>query len=286
MGENAGGESGMSVTGWKIARFSRVGGEARLEDRVVVELPLEIRINGSPLVALMRLPGMDKELALGFCLTEKVIEDISQVKLLRHCGRLEKEAARGERRPGDGLDRGGVVEMEVEAPGGRERFTSTFVVRTGCGGADLEAVEDFREDLVSSDLRVPGEVIFGLGESLAEGQKVFGSTGGTHGAGIFSASGTALVVAEDVGRHNALDKAVGWCAMHGVPLEDKLLVLSGRVSYEMALKAARVGLPIVVSLAAPTSLGLRIAAGTGLTVIGFCDGKRFNVYTHGWRVTA
>ena len=93
-----------------------------------------------------------------------------------------------------------------------------------------------------------------------------------------------MVVAEDVGRHNALDKAVGWCALREIPLEDKILVLSGRISYEMALKAIRVGIPIVVSLAAPTSLGLRIAEKAGLTVIGFSDGKRFNVYTHPRRI--
>lgn len=273
-----------SMIGWKIIRFFPEGGAEDVDDRVVVELPLEIVVNGMPLVALMRLPGMDKELAVGFCLTEKVIENAGQIRLLKHCGSLEAAAGGGENHAGDGLDRGNVVEIEVEDPKGKERFTSTYVVRTGCGGADLSAVEDFHEGWVTSRLQVASEIIYGLGKRLTEGQKVFRATGGTHGAGIFDVEGNPLVVAEDVGRHNALDKAVGWCALRGIALEDKILVLSGRVSYEMALKAIRVRIPVLVSMAAPTSLGLRIADKAGLTVVGFSDGKRFNVYTHGWRI--
>ncbi|MGQ9475020.1 MAG: formate dehydrogenase accessory sulfurtransferase FdhD [Actinomycetota bacterium] len=271
------------MIGWRIIRFYPTGKD-EIDDRVVVELPLEISVNGIKLVALMRLPGMDKELAVGFCLTERVIEDVGQIKLLKHCGSLEAALAAGEEAEGYSLDRGNVVEMEVESPSGTDRFSSTYVVRTGCGGADLSAVEDYHEGWVTSRLQVASRVLYGLGRRLTEGQEVFRSTGGTHGAGIFDVEGNPLVIAEDVGRHNALDKAVGWCALRGIALEDKILVLSGRVSYEMALKAVRVRIPLLVSLAAPTSLGLRIAERAGLTVVGFCDGKRFNVYTHGWRI--
>jgi FdhD protein len=264
------------MIGWRITRFFPSGKE-EADDRVVIELPLEIAVNGMPLVALMRLPGMDKELAVGFCLTEKVIDDVGQIKLLRHCGSLEEEAGKGGNAVGNGLDRGNVVEIEVEDPKGTERFSSTYVVRTGCGGADLSAVEDYHRGWVTSHLRVPSRVLYGLEEKLTARQDVFRATGGTHGAGIFDAEGEPLVVAEDVGRHNALDKAVGWCALRGISLEDKILVLSGRVSFEMALKAVRVRIPMLVSVAAPTSLGLRIADGAGLTVVGFCDGRRFRV---------
>ncbi|MBC7248062.1 MAG: formate dehydrogenase accessory sulfurtransferase FdhD [Actinobacteria bacterium] len=274
-----------AMISWRITRFFRQGGAEEVDDRVAVESPLEIIVNGMPLVALMRLPGMDKELAVGFCLTEKVIESVAQVTLLKHCGSMERELAEGREVEDTALDRGNVVELEVESPRGRERFAPTYVVRTGCGGADLSALGDIREGCVASRLQVPLHVVLGLGEKLAGGQEVFRATGGTHGAGFFDAEGRALVVAEDVGRHNALDKAVGWCALRGIPLEDKLLMLSGRVSYEMALKAARVGIPVVVSLAAPTSLGLRVAERAGLTVVGFCGGERCNLYTHGWRVT-
>ncbi|MDD3717910.1 MAG: formate dehydrogenase accessory sulfurtransferase FdhD [Actinomycetota bacterium] len=274
----------MSTTEWHITRHRRGGEPEGAADRVVVELPLEIRVNGKPLVALMRLPGMDKELAAGFCLTEKVIASPSQIRLLKHCGSMEREIGEGREVESTELDRGNVVDMEVDSPGERERFGSTFLVRTGCGGADISAIEDYNEGEITSELQVKEEVIYRLGEELTGRQDVFRGTGGTHGAGIFTADGEAVVVAEDVGRHNALDKAVGWCALRGISIADKVLILSGRVSYEMALKTARVGLPVLVSMAAPTSLGLRVAERAGLTVIGFSDGKRFNVYTHPRRI--
>jgi FdhD protein len=274
----------MSTMDWEIQRHHSGSQPEELVDRVAVEYPLEIKVNGIPLAALMRLPGMDKELAVGFCLTEKVIERASQINMLVHCGQLEQEMGRDEARKEGELDRGNTVEIETESRINRDRFSATYVVRTGCGGADLAAVDDYNEDMITSELKLKEEVIYEIGEGLTRSQDVFHRTGGTHGAGIFDARGVAKVVAEDVGRHNALDKVVGWCALHGVGMEDKLLALSGRISYEMALKAVRVRIPVVVSMAAPTSLGLRVASAAGLTVVGFADKKRFNVYTHPWRI--
>lgn len=274
----------MSTHERHIRRY-RCGSEPdEVADRVVVELPLEINVNGTPLVALMRMPGMDKELAVGFCLTEKIINDTSQIRLLKHCGVMEREVGGGRAVEDTALDRGNVVELEIDAPGERERFGSTYVVRTGCGGADISAIEDYHDGEITSELRVKEGVIYRLGEELTWRQDVFHGTGGTHGAGIFGAQGDAEVVAEDVGRHNALDKAVGWCALRGISLADKVLVLTGRVSYEMALKAVRARIPVLVSMAAPTSLGLRVAEKAGLTVMGFSDGRRFNLYTHPERI--
>jgi len=274
----------MSTIKRDIWRYRRGGEPEEAADSIVVELPLEISVNGIPLVALMRLPGMDKELAVGFCLTEKVIENVSQIKLLKHCGSMEREIGEGREVEDTALDRGNVVEIEVEDPGERERFSATYVVRTGCGGADISAIEDYHEGEIASELRVAENVIYTVGEELTRRQDIFRGTGGTHGAGIFSAVGETVVVAEDVGRHNALDKVVGWCALHGISLEDKIVVLSGRISYEMALKTVRVGIPVLVSMAAPTSLGLRVADAAGLTVVGFSDDKRFNTYTHPRRI--
>jgi FdhD protein len=274
----------MSTIDWDIGRYRRGEKPREVADRIVVELPLEISVNGLPLVALMRMPGMDKELAVGFCLTERVIADVSQIKLLKHCGSMEREIGEGREVRDTALDRGNVVELELDSPGERERFGSTYVVRTGCGGADISAIEDYHEAEIDSALQVKEEVIYRIGEELTRRQDIFRGTGGTHGAGIFSASGEVVAVAEDVGRHNALDKAVGWCSLRGTSLQDKILVLSGRISYEMALKTVRVGIPVLVSMAAPTSLGLRVAEAAGLTVVGFASTERFNVYTHPRRI--
>lgn len=274
----------MATESWRIWRIeAEAPRPVERDDEVVVELPLEIRVNGIPLVALMRTPGMDKELAVGFCLTERIIRDFSQVKLLRHCGQLEREVDPALRDAGP--ESGDVVELEVEGPSSLQRFSGNFLVRTGCGGADIKALAELGEIRVTADLKVSPGILFTLAGKLEEGQEVFPRTGGTHGAAVFRPDGTPVVVAEDVGRHNALDKAVGWCAMRKVGLADKVLFISGRISYEMALKAARVGVPVLASVAAPTSLGLRLAKEAGLTLVGFCGNRRFNLYTHPWRIT-
>jgi len=280
----------VATVDWDITRYYPEGRCEALVDPVVVELPLEIIVNGAPLVALMRLPGMDRELAVGFCLTEKVIESAAQITLLHSCMELEESDVRGEG-PGDlggvgrdAVDAGSVVVMQVERPAGEDRFAGAYVVRTGCGGADLSAVADYNEGALTSELRVRAGVIHRLAEALTSRQKVHPITRGAHAAGIVNPSGEVVTVAEDVGRHNALDKAVGWCALNDVPVADKVLVITGRVSYEMALKTIRVGIPVLVSMAAPTLLGLRIAEKAGLTVVGFAGGRHFNVYTHTRRV--
>lgn len=274
----------MYTVDWEISRYRSGEEPERLSDRVVAELPLEIRVNGRPLVVLMRLPGQDEELAAGFLITERVIGSVEQIKLLRRRGVTEDDIAAGDTRVGEELGSGSMVEIEVESPGGTGRFDPRFVIRTGSGGADMSASGEYRPGMVSSELRVMESAIYGMGEALTGRQEIFRSTGGTHGAGIFTAGGEVVVTAEDVGRHNALDKAVGRCALGNIPLEDKVLVLSGRISYEMALKAARARIPVLVSMAAPTSLGLRVADDAGLTVVGFSDGRRFNVYTHRRRI--
>jgi FdhD protein len=276
---------GMDTVEWSIERIFRGGGREELNDRVAVESPLEIVVNGVPLVALMRLPGQDRELAVGFCLTEKVISSVDDIRLLKHCGDDEGLSGPGPAAGGEAPEGAGSrVELEVERPGDTGRFAATYLVRTGCGGADLGALQQDVKGAVASRQRFPLETLHGLGEKLARGQEVFRATGGTHGAAVFTAQGEEVAVREDVGRHNALDKAVGACALRRIPLQDKLLFISGRVSYEMALKAVRVGLPCLASLAAPTDLGLRLAREAGLTVVGFADGRRCNVYTHGWRL--
>jgi FdhD protein len=273
---------------FKILRFH--GEESYPADDVAArEEPLEIRLNGQTLVYLMRMPGDDRLLAAGFCLSEGIIEKKEQIELLRHCadeagvepeGSPESNAPPGEEGPAASGD---LVEMEARLTGGVERFNAR-VVRTGCGGADLA------QDVDLAGLRVDTEVTFSLEsikkipDLLLEGQRIFQVSGGTHAAGLFDTSGSMLVVKEDVGRHNAVDKVLGFMLMSGENPADKGLMLSGRLSYEMVLKAARAGVPVVCSVSAPTALGIEVAVQTGVTLVGFLRGGSFNVYSHPERI--
>ena len=240
------------------------GGRAE-RDRVAVEEPLEIRIGGRPVAVTMRTPGHDEELALGFCLSEG---------LRPAAARLPDDLA------GNTVD--------VDAPGfDPARLQRSFYTSSSCGvcgkGA-LEAVE-VEAARVESDLRVPLALVAALPERLGEAQAAFAATGGLHATGLFAADGEALCVREDVGRHNAMDKVVGWAFGAGLlPLARSILCVSGRLSFELVQKAAVAGCPVLVAVGAPSSLAVELAADRGITVCGFVRGGSANVYTEAWRI--
>jgi FdhD protein len=248
------------------------------DDVVAREEPLEVRLNGETLVYLMRLPGDDALLAAGFCFSEGLISSREDIELLHHCkdGESPGETAAGV--PGN------LVEIRAKLASGVERFDVARVVRTGCGGADLEREVDLAGIKVDGDVRFSPEVVAGVPDLLLEGQEVFQATGGTHGAGAFGADGRMVAVKEDVGRHNAVDKVLGHLLLAGESVADKGLILSGRLSYEMVLKSARVGIPLVCSVSAPTALGVGVGRKTGVTLVGFLRGGSFNVYSHPERI--
>ncbi len=239
------------------------GGSGR--DRVAVEEPLEIRIGGRAVAVTMRTPGHDEELALGFCISE---------------GLRPQEA----RLPDDLA----ANTVEVAAPGydparlQRSFYTSSSCGVCGKGALEAVAVEAARVD---SRLRVPLELVASLPDRLREEQAAFAVTGGLHATGLFSVSGELLCVREDVGRHNAMDKVVGWAFREGLlPLADRLLCVSGRLSFELVQKAAVAGCPILVAVGAPSSLAVELAADRGVTLCGFVRGGAANVYTEPWRI--
>jgi FdhD protein len=241
----------------------RPGGAA--DDRVAVEEPLEIRVNGEPVAVTMRTPGHDEELALGFCLTEGI--------------RPERAAAPA------GLEANTV---EVDAPGfdlaalRRSFFTSSSCGVCGKGAIEAVAVEAAR---VESGLTLSADVASGLPDRLRASQGAFEATGGLHATGLFSPAGDLLVVREDVGRHNAMDKVVGRAFLDGrLPLADAVLCVSGRLSFELVQKAAVAGCPILVAVGAPSSLAVDLAADRGLTLCGFVRAGRLNVYSEPWRI--
>ena len=234
-------------------------------DRVAVEEPLEIRIAGRPVAVTMRTPGHDEELALGFCLSEG---------LQPREARLPEDLAANT--------------VEVDAPGfDPARLQRNFFTSSSCGvcgkGA-LEAVE-VEAARVESELRLPLTLVAALPERLREAQAAFAATGGLHATGLFSAAGEPLCVREDVGRHNAMDKVVGWSFRQQLlPLAEQVLCVSGRLSFELVQKAAIAGCPILVAVGAPSSLAVDLAADRGITLCGFVRGGAVNVYTEPWRV--
>lgn len=239
--------------------------DGETQDVVAVEEPLEIRINGSPVAITMRTPGHDEELALGFALSEGLRPE-------------------GARLPDDLAANA----VELDAPGfdparlARSFYTSSSCGVCGKGALEAVAVEAAR---VESALTVAAELIAVLPDRLRAAQAAFEMTGGIHATGLFDAQGELLCVREDVGRHNAMDKVIGWAFRRGMlPLAQSLLCVSGRLSFELVQKAAVAGCPLLVAVGAPSSLAVELAQDRGVTLCGFVRGGRLNVYSEPWRV--
>jgi FdhD protein len=234
-------------------------------DVVAVEEPLEIRIGGRPVAVTMRTPGHDEELALGFALSEGL-------------------QPAGARIPDDLA----ANTVELEAPGfDPERLARSFYTTSSCGVCGKGALEAIAVEAprVESDLGVRAEWIASLPDRLRAAQPAFAATGGLHATGLFEAGGELLCLREDVGRHNAMDKVVGWAFGEGLlPLARLVLCVSGRVSFELVQKAAVAGCPLLVAVGAPSSLAVELAQDRGVTLCGFVRGGRVNVYTEPWRV--
>ena len=247
----------------EVLRFP-AGAEER--DELAVEEPLEIRVNGRPVAVTMRTPGHDEELALGFLVSEGI-----------------RPAAA---HPAADLA-GNTIDVAAEGfdPAKLERNFYTTSSCGVCGKGALEAVA-VEAPRVESDLRVPLELVKGLPDRLRDAQATFAATGGLHATGLFDAKGELLCAREDVGRHNAMDKVVGWALGEDrLPLADYVLCVSGRLSFELVQKAAVAGAPILVGVGAPTSLAVELAADRNMTLAGFARAGSVNVYTGAERVS-
>ncbi|QHC69759.1 formate dehydrogenase accessory sulfurtransferase FdhD [Rathayibacter sp. VKM Ac-2801] len=247
----------------------------RREDVLAVEEPLEIRVGGRRFSVTMRTPGDDFDLVAGFLVSEGVLTESEQLAAMRYC-------ASGS---GPGENTYNVVDASVR--GGREavlleRERSVYTTSSCgvCGLASLEAVAtDSAWSVAEDGLRVERELLVSLPDRLREAQAVFERTGGVHAAGLFDADGSLLALREDVGRHNAVDKVVGWGLRTGrLPLRGTLLQVSGRASFELVQKAVMAGIPLLAAVGAPSSLAVDLARDSGLTLIGFSRGSGFNLY--------
>ncbi|MFI6759864.1 formate dehydrogenase accessory sulfurtransferase FdhD [Micromonospora sp. NPDC050417] len=250
-------------------------------DTLVAEEPLEIRVNGRALTITMRTPGDDFDLAAGFLVSEGVVQRGEHVAGIRYCAGATD----------DGGNTYNVVDVVLAAgvPAPDPSLERNFYTTSSCGlcgKASLDAVRTTAAWSVAQDpLRVEPDLIAALPDRLRAAQRVFDRTGGLHAAGLFNAAGELLCLREDVGRHNAVDKVVGWALRSGrVPLRGTVLLVSGRASFELVQKAVMAGVPALAAVSAPSSLAVDLAEDNGLTLVGFLRGASMNVYTGAHRL--
>jgi FdhD protein len=264
------------------ARVLRYGGDAgaRVEDQLAAEEPFEIRIAGQPLTVIMRTPGHDRELALGFLFGEGIVRSVDEVAALRILPN------------GEHPDLENLIDVELtsSAPGVDRRWQRNFLSASSCGlcgVSSIEAIHEAAPPLPDDDLVIDPEVIYGLDSRLRAEQAIFARTGGLHAAGLFTAEGQPVVVREDIGRHNAVDKVIGHAVDRKlVPLDRHILMVSGRTSFEIVQKALQARIRVLVAVSAPSSLARDLAQASNQTLIGFLRGRSLNVYSGRRRITA
>ncbi len=250
-------------------------------ETLAVEEPMEIRLNGTAITVTMRTPGSDVELAQGFLLTEGVIgqrDDIARVEYCRGTG-------------DDGANTYNVLDVRLAAGVPMPTFdvTRNFYTTSSCGvcgKGSIDAVRTVSRHSPGDDPTViAAETLSAMPDQLRSAQKVFASTGGLHGAALFTAAGDMLVVREDIGRHNAVDKVIGWALENErTPLTGTVLLVSGRASFELTQKAVMAGIPVLAAVSAPSSLAVDLASQAGLTLVAFLRGASMNVYTRPDRI--
>jgi FdhD protein len=258
-----------------IVKFSG-GARASVRDRAAAEEPLEIRVGDESFAVVMRTPGADRELAAGFLLAERLLRSAGDLVSVEHCV--------------DAVERENTVTVTLADPDGvarARRQRRDLASAASCGVCGRQSVDDLVCDLprVADDVVVTSAVVAGLPDRLRASQRAFDETGGLHAAGVFSLDGDLLDLAEDVGRHNAVDKVIGRALLHRrLPLARAILCVSGRTSFEIVQKAAVAGVPILAAVSAPSSLAIDLAARVGVTLVGFIRGDSFNVYTGAPRI--
>lgn len=268
------GQTRVTIVDEGVARWRR--------ERLVTEEPMEIRAAGPgqepvSVAVTMRTPGADMELAAGFLFTEGLVESAGEIATMRYCG-LEEPVEQ----------RFNIVTVELRRPFDPAGLERNFYATSSCGicgKASIDQVEVRTEPVASGPVVEPG-LIEGLPLALREGQELFDATGGLHAAGLFDADGSLIALREDVGRHNAMDKLVGHELLEGrLPASGRIVLVSGRASFELVQKAAVAGIPIFCAVSAPSTLAVETARRLGVTLVAFLRGRRFNVYAHPERLS-
>jgi FdhD protein len=260
---------------WQVRRITRRNART-VPLEVVVEEPLAVEVNGRLVATMMYTPGAEEELAVGFCITERIISDFSAIRLVELCSDHDPEM------PGPR----NLVTIWADSAALSERGgnSAARLIRSGCGVVDAQ--EELNLDLPRAEAAwtIAAGSLFKLAEALQAGQDTYRRTQGVHGASLFNREGEEIVTREDIGRHNAVDKVIGHCLLRNICPDDKLLIVTGRASHEMVGKALWAGIPILASFSSPTSLAVRLAEQFNLTLVGYLRGGAMNVYTHPWRL--
>ena len=256
----------------KVARWQDCH-SSFVEDELVVEEPIEIRVGGQSLIVVMRTPGQDFELAAGFLYTEGIINSVQDIGTIAYCEDAEQ------------VDLQNIIDVnltngwDADSEDGWQR---NFHANASCGLCGKMTIESVRQAVppIDSHLRINPENVYMLNELLRSAQSVFEATGGLHAAGLFTAGGELLIVQEDIGRHNAVDKVIGQALLaEMLPLDNHVLMVSGRASFEIVQKALFARIPVVVAVSAGSTLAVELAQENGMALIGFTRGNRMTVYS-------
>jgi FdhD protein len=260
-------------------------GASERADLLATEEPLGIRIDGRPVTLTMRTPGDDIDLVAGFLVSEGIVASAADIAAIRLC---DGQRCGHDHEADDAV--GNLVDVTLR-PGLtiRPGLGRAFLTSSSCGVCGKASIEDLhvpgRFKISDDPVQVSAEVLAGLPDALRKAQRVFDRTGGLHAAGLFGAAGELLLVREDVGRHNAVDKVVGWALQADLlPLTGRILLVSGRASFELVQKAVLAGIPVLAAVSAPSSLAVRLATDAGLTLAGFLRGGSMNVYAGAARI--
>ena len=260
------------ITARRPMRRLTPDGDITRPDSLAVEEPLEIRVRGESLTVTMRTPGNDIDLVHGFLFGESLIAEAADIRTARYCAGTDDE----------GRNTYNVLDIVTDGPIALP--SRPFLTTGACGLCGRTALDEIRQrsrhPLPPPQPLVPATVLSHLPEALRQRQSIFDATGGLHAAGLFTTAGEALAVREDIGRHNAVDKVIGWALRENrIPARDLILLVSGRASFELAQKAVLAGIPILAAVSAPSSLAVDLAADSGLTLAGFVRGATMNIYT-------
>jgi len=272
---------GRKIVRRRVIKVSLDGSSRTREDQLAGEEPLEIRFGHTSYTTSMRTPGDDFDMVTGFLVSEGLISEPEHLASLRYCAGTDEA----------GNQTYNVIQVQL-GPGATHRglrAATNVVTRSACGICGTNSIDEVRKKAAfahpTESGRIELETLLGLPDTLRASQKLFSSTGGVHAAGLFSTSGELMILREDVGRHNAVDKVIGAALREGLlPLENTVLQVSGRASFELVQKATMAGIPVLSAVSAPSSLAADLAEESGLTLAAFSRGRSVNLYTHAERV--